>query len=72
MVLACLRLLARETRVSDPISDSGFSSATITLGGTLHVNITLGGTLHVNSEHHSRGYTACEHHSGGTLHMNSL
>ena len=33
-----LRLLARETRVSDPISDSGFSSATITLGGTLHVN----------------------------------
>ena len=43
-----LRLLARETRVSDPISDSGFSSATITLGGTLHVN-TLGGTLHINS-----------------------
>ena len=33
-----LRLLARETRVSDPISDSGFSSATITLGGTLHMN----------------------------------
>ena len=49
MVLTCLRLLARETRVSDPISDSGFSSATITLGGTLHVNITLGGTLHMNS-----------------------
>ena len=44
-----LRLLARETRVSDPISDSGFSSATITLGGTLHVNITLEGTLHMNS-----------------------
>ena len=52
-----LRLLARETRVSDPISDSGFSSATITLGGTLHVNITLGGTLHVTS---FWGYTAYE------------
>ena len=35
--------------MSDPISDSGFSSATITLGGTLHVNITVGGTLHMNS-----------------------
>ena len=53
-----LRLLARETRVSDPISDSGFSSATITLGGTLHVNITLEGTLHVNIT------------LGGTLHVN--